>query len=118
MRGELDHLAGQQLQRPTGAAGRRARARSRHQQGFLLAAEFALRSAARLFAECCLQAAKHEAALCPVDGRFADPNAPRNLLIAGSAVRRQQDLRTLELAGRVRAAAQSSARSLWLSSTR
>src|SRR6476469_2351675 len=85
VRGELDHLAGQQLQRPTGPAGRRARSGSRHQQGFLIAAELALRSAARLLAECCLPVAEHEAALCPVNGRLADSNAPRNLFIAGFA---------------------------------
>jgi hypothetical protein len=71
----------------------RASGRGR-QQGFLFAGEFALGPGARLR----LQVTEDKAA---VDGRAADPNAGRNLLVAGSGVGRQQNLRALDLADRV-----------------
>jgi hypothetical protein len=49
VRGQFDHFARQQFQRPTGAAGQWIRAGCCHQQGFLLAGELALCSRARLF---------------------------------------------------------------------
>src|SRR5262249_27217327 len=52
----------------------------------------------RLFAERRLQVAKHEAALGPINGRASHPGAPRDLLVAGTGVRSQQNLRALELA--------------------
>ena len=105
--GELDHLAGQQLQRPTGAALRagleQAVATSRASS---LPVSLRSRAGARLFAERRLQVAEHEAALGPVDGRAADADAARDLLVAGAGVGRQQNLRPLELARRMLAAAQ------------
>ena len=122
MLGQLDHLAGQQLQRPARAALRRAGAGGRHQQGFLLAGELALRAGPRLLAQRPLQVAFHEAALGPVDRRAADRHAGGDLLVADPGIGRQQDLRPLELARRVLAAAQqarvSCSRSAWLRSTR
>ena len=76
-----------------------------HQQGFFLAREFALRSGTRLFAQRPLQIAFHEASLGPVYGRAAHANAPGDLLVAGPGVGSQQNLRSLELAGRMLAAA-------------
>ena len=106
MRGQLDHLTGQQLQRPAGAARRRVRAGGRHQQGFLLAGELALCAGARLLAQRPLQVAFDEAPLGPVDGRAADPDAQGDLLIADARVCSQQDLRPLELPRRLLAPAQ------------
>ena len=106
MRGQLDHLAGEQFQRPAGAARRRVRAGGRHQQGFLLAGELALGPGARLLAQRPLQIAFHEPPLGPVHRRAADPDTGGDLLVADARVRRQQDLRPLELARRLLAAAQ------------
>jgi hypothetical protein len=104
--GEPDQLTRQQHQRPTGAARGRLGTGRCHQQGFLFARELTARSRARLFAERRRQIAEHEAALGPVDGRAADAHAPRDRLVAGPGVGRQQNLRSLELACRVLAAAQ------------
>jgi transposase len=51
VRGQFDHLAGEQLQRPARTAPRRVRAGGRHQQSFLLAGEFALGAGPRLLAQ-------------------------------------------------------------------
>ena len=104
--GQLDHRAGQQLQRPAGAARRRARAGGRHQQGFLLAGELALGAGARLLAQRPLQIAFDEAPLGPVHRRAADPDTGGDILVANARVRGQQDLRPLELARRLLAPAQ------------
>src|SRR5262245_46704634 len=104
--GEPDQLIGQQFQRPAGATLGRVRTGRRDQQGLLLAGELAVRSRARLFTERRLQIANHEAALGPIDGRAADLDAPRDLLVADAGIRSQQNLRTLELARRVPAAAE------------
>ena len=94
------------FQRPAGAALRGAGAGRRHQQGFFLARELAFRSRTRLLAQRPLQIAFHEAPLGPVDGRAAHADAPRDLLVAGAGIGRQQNLRSLELAGGMLAAAQ------------
>ena len=106
MLGEPDQFTRQQFERPTGAARGRVRTGRRDQQGFLFARELTARSGARLFAERRLQVAEHEAPLGPVDGRAAHPDAPRDLLVAGAGVGSQQNLRPLELAHRMLAAAQ------------
>ena len=106
VRGEPDHRVRQQLQRPAGAARRRARAGGRHQQRFLLAGELASRPGARLLAQRQLQVAFHEAPLGPVDRRAADADARRDVLVADPRIRGQQDLRPLEPARRVLAPAQ------------
>ena len=87
--GQLDQRVRQQFQRPTGAARRRARAGGRHQQGFLLAGELALRARARLFAQRQVQVAFDEAPLGPVDRRSADPDARGDILVADARVRGQ-----------------------------
>ncbi len=97
--GELDHRVGQQLQRPAGAARRRVRAGGRHQQGFLLARELALRARARLLAQRPFQIAFHEAPLGPVHGGAAHRHGAGNLLVAAAGIGRQQYLGALELAG-------------------
>ena len=89
MRGQLDQRIRQQLQRPSGAAHRRARAGGRHQQGFLLAGELALCARARLFAQRPFQVAFDEASLGPVDRRSADPDTQGDILIADPRVRSQ-----------------------------
>ena len=106
MVGEPDHRVGQELQRPAGAARRRARASRRHQQGFFLARELALRPGARLLAQRPLQIAFHEAPLGPVHGGAAHRDGAGDLLVAAAGIGRQQDLGSLELAGGVLAAAQ------------
>ena len=107
MLGQLDHLVGQQLQRPARAARRRARAGGRHQQRLLLAGELALRAGSRLLAQRRLQVAFDETPLGPVDRRAADRRRSAAIvLVADAGVGGQQDLRPLELARRVLAAAQ------------
>ena len=106
MLGQLDHLAGQQLQGPARPSRRRLGAGRRHQQRLLLAAQLARRAGARLLAQRRLQVAQHEAPLGPVHRRAADPDAAGDLLVAGPGIGRQQDLRPLELARRMLAAAQ------------
>ena len=78
---------------------RRTRASGRHQQGFLLAGELALRSRARLLAQRPFQIAFHEAPLGPINGGAAHRHAAGNLLVAAAGIGRQQDLGSLELAG-------------------
>ncbi len=70
--GQLDHLVGQQLQRPARAARRRVGAGGRHQQGFLLAGELALRAGSRLLAQRPFQIAFDEPPLGPIHRRAAD----------------------------------------------
>jgi hypothetical protein len=76
-------------------------------------------SRARLFAERRLQVAKHAAALGPIAGRAVHSDAPRDLLVAGTGVSSQQNLRAFELARRMPPlrSALSSLRSVWPSST-
>src|SRR5271169_2863771 len=104
--GQLDHRAGQQVQRPAGAAFRWVRAGSCHQEGFLLAQELASRSGARLFGQRRLQVTFNKAALGPIHGRAANSYTGRDVFIARPSIRGQQNLRALELARRVLAAAQ------------
>ena len=104
--GEFDHRACQQLKRPAGTALWGAGTGGRHQQGFFLAGEFALRSGTRLFAQRPLQIAFHKASLGPIYGRAAHANAPDDLFVAGPGIGSQQNLRSLELAGRMLAAAE------------
>jgi hypothetical protein len=70
------------------------------------AGELAVGSRARLLAERGLQVADHEASLGPIEGRAGYPDGPRDLLVTGASIRSQQNLRALELARRVPAAAQ------------
>jgi hypothetical protein len=98
MVGEPDHGVGQQLQRPAGATLGRVCASRRHQQGFLLAGELALRPRARLFAQRPFQIAFHEAPLGPVHRGAAYRHGAGNLFIAATGVGRQQYLGALELA--------------------
>src|SRR5438445_10497974 len=102
----LDHRTRQKLERPAGTALWRTGAGCRHQQGFFLAREFAFRSGTRLFAQRPFQIALHEASLGPIHGRAAHADAPCDLLVAGPGIGGQQNLRSLELAGRVLAAAE------------
>src|SRR6266853_707050 len=108
MLGERDHRPGQQLQRPARAALGRVGAGGRHQQRLLLARELAFRAGARLLDERGLQVAFDEAALGPVHRRSADGNADGDAFIAGAGIGRQENLRPLELARGMLAAAQQS----------
>jgi hypothetical protein len=110
VRSQPDQLIRQQLQRPTGAACRRLRAGGRHEQGFLLAGEFALRAGARLFAQGTFQAAFDKTPLGPVNRRSAHADAYGDILIADPRLRRQQDLCPLEFACRVLASVQQRAK--------
>jgi len=104
--GELDHRVGQKRQRPAFAARGRLGACGRHQQGLLLAGQLALCARTRLLAQGPLQIAFHETALGPADGGEADTDGPGNLLVVAAPIGRQQNLRPLELAGGVFAAAE------------
>src|SRR6202045_3746331 len=106
MLGELDHRAGPQLQGPSGPTLRMIRAGRRHQQGFFLAGELALRPGTRLFAQRPLQIAFHEAPLGPIHGGTAHRHRAGNFVIAAAGVGRQQYLGSLELAGSMLAPAQ------------
>ena len=107
MRGQPDQRICQQLKRPTGTACRGARACGRHQQGFLLVAELALRTRTWLLAERRLQIAKYKTSFGSIDGGPTHADAPGNLLVTGPRVSGQQNLRPLEPARRVRATAQN-----------
>src|SRR5947207_585914 len=104
--GELDHRTCQQLKRPAVTAFWRTGAGRRHQQGFFLDREFALRPGPRLVAQRPLQIAFHEASLGPVHGLADHAGAPRDLLVAAPGIGGQQNLGSLELAGRMLAAAE------------
>src|ERR1700719_4725222 len=106
MLGEPDQFIRQQLQGPTGATLRWVGTGGRNQQGFLFARELAGRAGTRLFAQRLFQIAHQEAALGPVHGRPAHADADRDVLVAGARVGSQQNLRALELARRMLAAAQ------------
>jgi hypothetical protein len=95
VRGQLDHLVREQLQRPARAAHRRVGAGGRHQQGLLLAGELAFGTGARLFAQRPLQVAFHEPPLGPVHRRAADADAGGDLLVGHPRVRGQKDLHPL-----------------------
>jgi len=88
--------------RPAGGFG----ACGRDQQGLFLARQLAFRARTRLLAQGSLQIAFHEAALGPADGGEADTHGPGNLLVAAAPIGRQQNLRPLELASGVLAAAE------------
>src|ERR1700741_308995 len=94
------------LQGPTGAAFGRVRTGRRDQQGLLFARKLTGRAGPRLFAQRRLQIAEHEAALGPINRRSSHSDAPCDLLVAGAGVCSQQNLRALELARRMLAAAQ------------
>jgi hypothetical protein len=106
MLGQLDHLAGEQLQGPARPPCRRPGAGRRHQQRLFLAAQLARRTGPRLLAQRRLQVAQHEAPLEAVHRRAAHPDAAGDRLVTHPRIGRQQDLRPLELARRMLAAAQ------------
>ena len=108
MLGQRDHLAGQQLQRPARQSGRRLGTGGGHQQRLFLAAQLALGARPRLLAQRRLQVAQHEAPLGPIHCRAAHSDRAGDLLVTHSRIGRQQDLRPLELARRMFAAAQQS----------
>src|SRR5665213_1704687 len=87
-------------------AGRRLGTGGGDQQRLFLARELAFGAGPRLFAERRLQIAEHEAALGPVHRRFADRHGGGDRLVADPGIGCQQNLRPLELARRVLAAAQ------------
>jgi hypothetical protein len=96
--GKPNQFIGQQLQCPASAPSRCARTGGRHQQSFLFARQLTTGPGSRLFAQGRLEVAEYKAALGSIDGRAADPHADGNVLVGGSGVGRQQDLRSLELA--------------------
>jgi hypothetical protein len=104
--GKLDHRVGQQRQRPAFAADGRLGACRRHQQRLLLARQLAFRARTRLLAQGPLQIVFDETALGPADGGKADPDRSDNLRVATTSIGRQQNLRPLQLAGGMLAAAE------------
>src|SRR4051794_34504332 len=91
---------------PALASRRRAGASGRDQQRRLPSRQLARGTRTRFLAEGGLQIAFHEAPLGPIHRRAADRDDPRDLLVTHPGIRRQKDLRALELACRVLAAAQ------------
>lgn len=79
--------------------------RSRPSRASFLARELAERSRTRLFAEHRRQVAEYEALLGPIDGRAADTDADRDIIVTDPGVGRQQNLRPLERARGMLAAA-------------
>ena len=106
MLGEPDQFTRQKLQRPTRSPCGWVGTGGGDQQGLLLAGELSFRPRPRLLAERRRQVAEHEAALCLGHGGPAHPDAPGNFLVAGAGIGCQQNLRALELACRMLAAAQ------------
>jgi hypothetical protein len=104
--GQLHHRVGQQLERPAGPAGGRARAGGRHQQRFLLARQFAHGPGTRLLAQRRFQIAEHEATFGPVHRRATDRDAGCDLRVADARIGCEQDLRPLQLACRMPTTAQ------------
>src|SRR5712691_8209117 len=104
MLGELDHRPGQQLQRARPAGGLEQAVATSSASSL----PESLRSAPRLFAERGFQVVFDEAALGPVHRRSADGNADGDVFIAGAGIGRQENLRPLELARGMLAAAQQS----------
>ena len=105
MIGELDHGAGQQLQRPAGASCRRARTGGGDEESLLVGGQLAIGAGARLLAQGGFEIAFNEVALGPVDSRTADSDSCGNVVVAEAAVGSEQDLGSFELAGGVLAAA-------------
>ena len=114
MPGELHHGIGQQCQRPTRPARRRAGARGRHQKRLFLAGELALRARARLLAQGRFHIAFDKPALGPINRRSADADSPGDILITHPLIGRQENLRALDLARGVLAALQQVAQLLAL----
>ena len=98
VRGRLDHLAGEQVQRPSGAARRRV---SQAVATSGLPPCRSLRSRGRNSSLSPLQVALHEPPFGAVHRRAADADTGCDLLVADAGVRRQQDLRSLEFARRL-----------------
>src|SRR5271167_3626527 len=105
---EADDFAGQEIQGPTGPPGWRLGAGRSDQKGDLVARQLALSARSRLLGERAFQVGLHEPAAGPVDGRPRDLHGGRDHLVGDALVRRQEDLRALDLAGRVTPAAQKS----------
>jgi hypothetical protein len=97
--GEHDHGVGQQFQGPAGATLRRVYASRRHQQGFFLANELALRPRTHILAQRPFQIALHEAPLGTIHRGTSHRHRVRNLFIAAAGIGRQQYLGALEFAG-------------------
>ena len=106
MIGQPDHRIGQQLERPAGPTFRRGRASGSHQQGLLFARQLAPGARPGLLVQGGRQVAFHEAALGAVHRGGADPDALGNHLVAAAGIGREQDLRPLQLARCLPAAAQ------------
>lgn len=104
--GQLDEFAGQQLQGPTGPAGRWLGAGRGDQKRLFLAGKLALRARMRLFAERSLKACLHKAAFGAIDRRAAGADRSFDRLIAGAGIGRQKNLRPLQLPRRAFAPAQ------------
>jgi hypothetical protein len=73
----------------------------RHQQGFLLAGQLALRAGTCLFAQRPLQVAFDKAPPGSVDRGPADPDAGGDVLVADTCGRGQRDLCSLEFPRRL-----------------
>jgi len=78
----------------------------RHQQRLFPAGQFARRPRTRLLSQCKLKVAFHEAALGAIHSGGANRHAGGNRFVAYARIGGQQDLRALDLARRVLAAAQ------------
>jgi hypothetical protein len=103
---QFDHRSSQEVERPALPPLRRVGAGGRRQQRRLLAGQLAWRTWARFLSERQLQIAFHEAPFGSVHRGPADRDAARDRLLADTGVGGQQDLRPLDLARRLFAAAQ------------
>ena len=90
MVGQLDHRAGQQLQRPAGATFGRARTGGGDEEGFFVAGQLTIGAWPRLLVQGGFEIAFNEAAFGPVNGRAADRDSSGNIVIAETAVGGEQ----------------------------
>ena len=97
MVGQLDHRAGQQLQRSAGATFWRARTCGGDEKGFFVAGQFAIGACPRLLVQGGFEIAFNKAALGPVNRRAADSQSRADVVVAEPAVGGEENLRSLIL---------------------
>jgi hypothetical protein len=96
---QVHHAVGQQGQRPPFAPFGRWRAGGRHKKSLVSARQLAGTTRPGLLAQSRIQSLFNEAALGPVDRRFAEPEAGCHAVVVDPRICRQQDLHPLEPTG-------------------
>jgi hypothetical protein len=104
MIGQADHLASQQIERPTLTSVGRPEARDCHKQCRFLTRQFAHRTRARALMQRLIKAAFHNVPLGPPDCWLTNRNGTGDVIVAGAVMGREQNLRPLDCPCRVLAA--------------